>query len=482
MSVAYEAVIGLEVHAQLRTATKIFCGCPATFGGEPNEQTCPVCLGLPGVLPVLNRRAVEYAVRLGLACGCRIAERSVFARKNYFYPDVPKNYQISQYELPICEGGEVPIEVDGETGAVRLTRIHLEEDAGKSLHDQTEGRSSLVDLNRAGVPLVEIVSEPDLRTPAQAGAYLTSLRQLVRYLGICDGNMEQGSLRCDANISLRPAGTEPLGTKVEIKNLNSIRGVMAALEHEIERQRVLLDAGETIEQQTRGWDPDRSVTVFMRGKEHAHDYRYFPDPDLLPLQVSADWRRALEAKLPELPAVKRERFVREYGLPAYDAQVLTESRELSEYFEQAAAQLDDAKILSNWMMGEVLRLLKERGEDIDVFPVRPAALVELLTLVKQDVISGKIAKEVFDAMVETGQDATAIVEAKGLRQISDTGELEGIVEGILDEHAAQVQTYLDGKESVAGFFVGQVMKATRGQANPKLANDLVRRALEARRP
>jgi aspartyl-tRNA(Asn)/glutamyl-tRNA(Gln) amidotransferase subunit B len=476
----YEVVIGLEVHAQLSTASKIFCGCSASFGADPNTHVCPVCTGLPGVLPVLNERVVEYALRLGLALECEIPHRSFFARKNYFYPDVPKDYQISQFDRPICEGGRVLIEMDGEEQAIPLVRIHLEEDAGKSIHAEGGG-SSLVDLNRAGVPLVEIVTEPALCRPAEAGAYLTALRQLVRYLDICDGNMEEGSLRCDANISLRPRGQRELGTKVELKNMNSISGVVAGLEYEIDRQTKMLDTGELIEQQTRSWDADRGVSVFMRGKEHAHDYRYFPEPDLVPLLIEDAWRERVAAELPELPSVRRRRFEESLGLPAYDAQVLTESRSIADYYEGLVAACGDAKAASNWMMGEVSRVLNERGEEIESFPVSAVELARLLALVTDGTISGKIAKDVFDQMVESGASALAIVEQKGLRQISDEGELAETIERILDEKTSQVEQYLDGKDSLLGFFVGQLMKSTGGQANPKLANQLIREALERRR-
>jgi aspartyl-tRNA(Asn)/glutamyl-tRNA(Gln) amidotransferase subunit B len=477
----WEAVIGLEVHAQLSTRTKIFCACPTQFGSRANSQTCPVCLGLPGVLPVLNRQVVDCALRLGLACGSRIAPASVFARKNYFYPDLPKNYQISQYDKPLCEGGQVEMMVDGHPRTARLVRIHLEEDAGKSMHDQTGGTTSLVDLNRCGVPLAEIVGEPDLRHPEEAGAYLTALRQLVRYLGICDGNMEEGSLRCDANVSVRPTGASTFGTRVEIKNMNSIRGVVAALEHEIRRQGKLLDEGGTVNQETRTWDPDRGVTVFMRSKEHAHDYRYFPDPDLVPLHVDEAWLARVRTQLPELPMARLQRFTAQYALPVYDAVLLTESRELADYYEDLARTLGDAKQASNWMMAEVLRLLNERGESIGRFSVRPPAVAALLHLVKDGAISGKIAKEVFDEMVATGAPAEAIVARRGLRQISDEPSLTAAVDKILDAHPGQVKAYLGGKEGLAGFFVGQLMQATAGQANPKLANQLVRAALERRR-
>jgi len=477
--VSWEPVIGLEVHAQLSTRTKMFCGCAASFGADPNTQTCPVCLGLPGALPVANAQAVEFAMRLGFALGCDVQATSVFARKNYFYPDVPKNYQISQFDRPICRGGAVGIELDGVARSVALERAHLEEDAGKLVHDDAGG-GSLVDLNRAGVPLLEIVTLPVLRSPEEAGAYLTALRQLVRWLGVCDGNMEEGSLRCDANISLRRPGAA-LGTKIELKNMNSIRGVVAALHHEIARQSALLDAGGTVSQETRSWDPDRGVTEFLRSKEFAHDYRYFPDPDLPPVQLSEEHRQAVRAAMPELPAARRRRLARDHGIPGYDAAVLTESRELADWFESAAVAAGDGKAVSNWMMGEVLRELNDRGVGIAQFPLTPLALAELVSLVGAGKISGKIAKDVFASMIETGKSAAEIVSAQGLRQIDDTDELARRIAGILEAHPAQVAQYLEGKESLLGFFVGQLMQATRGQANPGVANRLIREGLEARR-
>ncbi len=482
---ALEPVIGLEVHAQLSTATKIFSGSSAAFGAPPNTQTDPVCLGLPGALPVVNVKAVEFAMRLGLALGCEIRESNVFARKHYFYPDVPKNYQISQFDQPICRGGEVPIVVDGKPSTVALERIHLEEDAGKSLHDQTQGQTTLVDLNRAGVPLVEIVSQPVLRSVEEAGAYLTALRRLVRYLDICDGNMEEGSLRCDANVSVREVGVSTLGTKVEIKNMNSIRGVMAALVHEIERQKKAVADGERIRQETRLWDPDRNTTRVMRSKEEASDYRYFPDPDLPPVLIDEAWLERVRMALPELPAARAGRLVREFGVSADDAAQLSQSRAHADYFEQVVASVGKVeragKLVSNWMVGEVARVLNERDGEIDSLGVSASGLAELIQLVVDGTVSSSLAKEVFEKMTQGGGSAAEIVERDGLRQISDVGEIDAQVRQILDSHPQQVQTYLDGKESVAAFFVGQLMKLTRGQANPKLANDIVRKALEERR-
>jgi aspartyl-tRNA(Asn)/glutamyl-tRNA(Gln) amidotransferase subunit B len=487
----YEPVIGLEVHVQLKTRTKIWCGCPTAFGAPPNTQVCPVCLGLPGVLPVLNRKVVELAIRVGLALHCEIAESSRFARKNYFYPDMPKNYQISQYELPICEKGW--LEVDGTR--VGITRAHIEEDVGKSSHEWPglSGPYSYIDFNRAGVPLLEVVSEPDMRSPQEASAYLKRLRELLRYLDVSDANMEEGNFRCDANVSVRPAGAGRLGTKVEVKNLNSFRFVQEALEHEVRRQSAALDAGERLVQETRLYDPARGVTQSMRSKESAHDYRYFPDPDLLPLEVSREWVARVREALPELPDEKRDRFVRDYALPAYDAGVLTASRGLAEYFEAAARAYGAArggagdgavhKETSNWVMGEVLRKLKEEGREPSelagaaAVPLPPERLAALLALVDRGTINRTTAKAVFEEMYATGQPPEAIVEAKGLAQVSDTAALERTIVGILAANPEQVAGYRSGKEKLFGFFVGQVMRATQGRANPKVVNDLLRRAL-----
>ncbi len=491
---SYEPVIGLEVHVQLKTRTKIFCGCPTTFGEPPNTRVCPVCLGLPGVLPVLNRRVVEFAIKVGLALHCEIAAASRFARKNYFYPDMPKNYQISQYELPIAAKGW--LEVDGRR--IGITRVHMEEDVGKLSHEWPglAGPYSYVDFNRAGVPLLEIVSEPDLRSPEEAAAYLKKLRELLRYLEVSDANMEEGNFRCDANVSVRPAGAAAFGTKVEIKNLNSFRFVQQALEYEVRRQAAALDAGERVVQETRLFDPDRGVTQPMRTKEHAHDYRYFPDPDLLPLEVSREWVAEVRAALPELPDEKRDRFVREYGLPAYDAAVLTASRGLADYFEAAAraraagdGTADPArraaavKETSNWVMGELLRKLKEAGRDPSeltdpaAVPIPPERLAALLALVDRGTINRNTAKAVFEEMYATGEAPERIVEARGLAQVSDTGALEAVVRDVLAANPEQVAAYRAGKDRLFGFFVGQVMRATGGKANPKLVNDLLRAAL-----
>jgi aspartyl-tRNA(Asn)/glutamyl-tRNA(Gln) amidotransferase subunit B len=471
----YEAIIGLEIHAQLQTDTKIFCGCSTKFGADPNSQTCPICTGMPGVLPVLNRRVLEFAVRTALALHGEIAPRSVFARKNYFYPDLPKGYQISQYERPLSAGGYVEIEAKGESRRIRLQRIHMEEDAGKLVYEGTMDTTdaSLVDLNRTGVPLIEIVTEPDIRTPQEAGAFLRKLRSILRYLGVCDGNMEQGSFRCDANISLRPRGTEGLGVKTELKNMNSFRFIERALEYEIERQRGVLDDGRTVVQETRLWDASRSLTMGMRGKEEAHDYRYFPDPDLVPFVPDPGWVGEIRRGLPELPEEKETRFVRQYELPPHDVRILTSSAELANYFEKTVVAFPRPKQVSNWILSELLRELKREEQDIEQCPVRPEHLARMLAMIEGGTISGKIAKQVFDEMMRTEQDPDTIVKEKGWVQIQDEAELGIQIEWILRENPKEVEQYRKGKEKLLGFFVGQVMKATRGQANPKLVNEML---------
>jgi len=485
----YEPVIGLEVHAQLRTATKAFCGCPTSYGGEPNTSVCPVCLGLPGALPVLNERVVEFVLRLGLATGCRIAPRSGFARKNYFYPDLPKGYQISQFDVPICSGGAVEIDLDdGGRAVVGITRIHMEEDAGKSIHDL--GMDTLVDLNRCGVPLVEIVSEPDLRSPRDAYQYLVRIRQLVTYLGVCDGNMEEGSLRCDANVSVRPRGSMAFGTKTEVKNMNSFRNVERALEFEIRRQVRVLEEGGRVVQETLLWDANQNVAAPMRSKEEAHDYRYFPEPDLVPVTVDEQRIAAVRSSLPELPAAKRDRYVRVLGLPRYDADVLTAEAATARYFEEALdafagreAQPDaaDAKAVANWVMTEVLRAVSARKEGIATFPVEPPRLAAMLGLIRDGTISGKIAKDVFETMTTDPRAPGEIVREKGLTQVSDTDAIGAAVERAIAENPEQVRKYLSGNEKVLGFFVGETMKLTKGKANPGMVNEMLRRALAARK-
>jgi aspartyl-tRNA(Asn)/glutamyl-tRNA(Gln) amidotransferase subunit B len=473
----FEPVIGLEVHAQLLTASKIFCGCSTRFGAEPNTQTCPVCTGMPGVLPVLNARAVEFAVRMGLATGCRIQTPSRFARKNYFYPDLPKGYQISQYEEPICAAGELRIDVDGAERRIRIQRIHLEEDAGKTIHDR-DPEASLVDLNRAGTPLIEIVSEPDLRRPAEAPAYLEKLRQILVYLEICDGNMEEGSLRCDANISLRRRGDTAFGAKTEIKNLNSFKGVEAALEFEIERHREILGAGGRVAQETRLWDPGRGETRLMRSKEDSPDYRYFPEPDLLPIVLDPSWIEQVRRVLPELPDAKRERFQSQYGLGAYDAAVLSATRSLADYYERGAAAGGDPKRIANWVQTELLGQLNARGLGIDASPISPESISELVRLIEAGTISGKMAKEVFAEMATSGESPARIVERRGMRQIADASALEPLVREVIAAHPQEVEKFRAGKTKLLGFFVGEVMRTTRGQANPAELERLLRRELE----
>jgi aspartyl-tRNA(Asn)/glutamyl-tRNA(Gln) amidotransferase subunit B len=478
----YESVIGLEVHAQLLTESKIFCGCTTKFGQAPNQNTCPVCTGFPGVLPVLNKKVVEFAIKAGLAMHCDIARVSVLARKNYFYPDLPKGYQISQYELPICTKGHIEVDMNGAQKRVRLTRIHMEEDAGKNIHD-AHGDSSLVDLNRAGVPLLEIVSEPDMRTPEEAGAYLRTLRQILQYLGICDGNMEEGSFRCDANVSIRPAGSETLGTKIEIKNLNSFKAVEKALKYEIERQIDALSEGGKLIQETRLWDENREETRSMRAKESAHDYRYFPDPDLLPLVIDNDWITQIRASLPEHPTERKARFISVYSLPAYDAELLTSRKDVADYFETAVKAHVNSKALSNWIVGDLFRVLKDRKLEEQLYitnwPIAAHHLAEMVQLIDQGKISGKIAKTVFEALLDSDRSPQQIVSEKGLEQVSDTGSIEAAIDKVLAANSRQVEQYKSGNEKVFGFFVGQIMKATQGKANPQKVNEILREKLKA---
>ncbi len=476
----YEPVIGLEVHAQLLTQSKAFCSCSTNFGAEPNSNVCPVCLGMPGVLPVLNRNVVDFILRMGLATHCSIAPRSIFARKNYFYPDLPKGYQISQYEEPICSGGFVEIE-NATRKKIGITRIHMEEDAGKSIHDIDA--DTLVDVNRCGVPLIEIVSEPDLRSPHEAYLYLIKIRQLVTYLGICDGNMEEGSLRCDANVSVRLKGEPKFGTKTEVKNMNSFRFVEKALEFEIGRQIGLIEGGEKIVQETLLWDSGEGIAVPMRSKEEAHDYRYFPDPDLIPVLVSDEWIHKVSITLPEDPTARRNRFVAEYKIPKYDADLLTAEKPLADYFEGVIGQLktkneENFKLASNWTMGDVLRVVNTEKIALTDFPVSPAHVAEMINLIVDGTISGKIAKDVFEEMLKTKETPRAIVERKGLVQVSDTAALEGIVAQVLEKNAGQVAEFLGGKAQVFGFLVGECMKATKGKGNPKIVNELLRKRLD----
>jgi aspartyl-tRNA(Asn)/glutamyl-tRNA(Gln) amidotransferase subunit B len=473
----YETVVGLEVHVQLATATKIFCGCPTGFGAPPNTNVCPVCLGLPGALPVLNRAAVELAIKGALALNCRIRPHSRFARKNYFYPDLPKGYQISQYDEPFAEFGYVDIAVDGVPKRIRVTRVHMEDDAGKSIHEgfKDSGRCSYVDLNRSGTPLIEIVSEPDMRSSDEAYAYLAEVKQALQFIEVSSCDMEKGHLRCDANVSVRLTGEEKLGTKVEVKNLNSFRFLKQALDYEIARQVALIDSGGRVLQETRLYDPDLGETAGMRSKEEAHDYRYFPEPDLVPLRIGDEWLATIAATMPELPARKRARFLEEYGLSEYDADVLTASRATAEYFETVARASGNPKMAANWVMGDLMALLK--AEEIAESPVSAAHLGELVKLIAGGQLSGKLAKEIFPKMFSTGEAAGAIMEKEGLKQISDSGALEKVIAGVIAGNPKQVEQYRGGKTTVINFLVGQAMKATRGQANVALVTELFKQKL-----
>ena len=475
----YEPVIGLEVHVQLGTKTKIFCSCAVEFGAPPNTHVCPVCLGLPGALPVLSRQAVELAISAALALRCTINPFSRFARKNYFYPDLPKGYQISQYDQPLAEHGEVNILTGNGHKRIGVTRVHMEDDAGKSIHDgfKDSDRYTYVDLNRSGTPLIEIVSEPDMRSPDEAYAYLTEVKQMLQYIGVSDCDMEKGQLRCDANVSVRLRGAPKFGTKAEVKNLNSFRFLKMALEYEIERQVELIESGGKVVQETRLYNVESGKTVGMRSKEQAHDYRYFPEPDLVPLRVSEHWLHEVKSRLPELPADRRERFVREYGLREYDAEVLTLTRETGDYFEAAAKVSGDGKSTANWVTGDLMGLLKAAGKEIADSPVPAAHVGELVALIRKSEISGKLAKEILPKMFETGDAPSTIMDREGLRQISDTGALEKIVDEVLAANPKQVEQFKSGKTAVLGFLVGQVMKASRGQANPAAVNDLLKRKL-----
>jgi aspartyl-tRNA(Asn)/glutamyl-tRNA(Gln) amidotransferase subunit B len=473
---SYEVVIGVEVHAQLRTKSKMFCGCGTTFGLSANSQTCPVCLGLPGTLPVINQAAVEMAVRAGLALNCTIAANNRFARKNYFYPDLPKGYQISQYESPICEHGWIDIAVGAQTKRVRIRRAHLEEDAGKNVHE-TGTHGSRVDLNRAGTPLLEIVTDPDMRSAEEVVAYLKGLRDILMYLDVCDGNMDEGSFRCEPNLSLRPTGQKEFGTKVELKNINSFKFVKDALEYEIKRQTKVLNEGGKISQETRLWNLERGETAVMRSKEEAHDYRYFPDPDLVPLKLDREWIEAFQSSLPELPAKRIARFASDYGLPEYDAGVLTASKGLADYFEACVKLFPQPKTVSNWVMGELTRELNNAGTDVSASPVPPERLVSLLEMVDKGTISLKVAREIFPELYMSGKTPEQIVQEKGLTQVSDEGALEAIIEDVLAKNPAQVGQFKEGKPQVLGFLVGQVMKASGGKANPGKVNELLKKKL-----
>jgi aspartyl-tRNA(Asn)/glutamyl-tRNA(Gln) amidotransferase subunit B len=478
--ISFEATIGLEVHAQLLTRSKLFCGCSTEFGAPSNTNVCPVCLGHPGVLPVLNRRAVEFAVMAAMGIGCRVQAESRFARKNYFYPDLPKGYQISQYREPLAVDGALTIETpEGVEKSIRVERLHMEEDAGKSIHLAQEGTGSgtALDFNRAGVPLVEIVSRPDLASPEEAHAYLEALRSVLLYLGVCACNMEEGNLRCDANVSVAPAGSGRLGIKTEVKNLNSMRFVRQAIAYEIERQKKTLSEGGTVRQETLLWDPDARCTRLMRSKEEAHDYRYFPEPDLPPLILDATWVETIRSSMPELPLEKRRRWMRNFALPVYDAQVLTQEPALAKFFEDCTALCGDAKAASNWLMTEALAQVKETGTPIERSVLTPALLAELIGLIRDGSISGKIAKEIFPEMFRSGESPKALIQKKGLAQISDETALKAVVEEVLREHAAIVEEIRGGKEKSFGFLMGQAMKKTRGQGNPQLLQKLLREAL-----
>ncbi len=475
----YEVVTGIEVHAQLLTKSKMFCGCSTDYmGAPPNTHVCPVCLGMPGVLPVINRKAVEYTIMTGLALNCQVPEATKWDRKNYHYPDLPKGYQISQYDLPLTRDGWLEIDLDGARKRIGIRRVHLEEDTAKLFHE--EGHA-LVDFNRSGVPLLEIVSEPDLRSLEEVHQYVTKLRTILRYLGVSSGDMEKGAMRFEANISLRPRGGEEYGTRVEIKNLNSFRAVLNSLKYEVERQEEILQSGEKIEQETMGWDEVRGVTVPQRSKEYAHDYRYFPEPDLPPLELKREWIESIKARLPELPDAKRERFIQEYGLSEYDARVLTAEKAVADYFEECLKHYPHPKEVSNWVTGELFRLLKSDGIEIERSKVSPVHLGELLELVEEGTISSSMAKEVFEESFKTGREPRAIVESKGLTQISDAGQLSTVVDQVLEDNPKPVADYLGGKEGALRYLVGQVMKATKGKANPGLANKLLKERLKEKK-
>lgn len=476
----YEAVIGLEVHAQLLTQTKIFCSCPTQFGAPPNTNTCPVCLGLPGALPVLNREVVIMAIKAAMALNCRINPISIFSRKNYFYPDLPKGYQISQFDKPLAEYGHLDLVESGQSKRVRIKRIHLEEDAGKSIHDgfPDSDRYSYIDLNRSGIPLIEIVTEPEIHSPAEAHHYLTRLKVILEYLEVCDGNMEEGSLRCDANVSVRPVGSDILGTKTELKNLNSFRFLQKALEYEIDRQiRILREAG-VITQETRLWSTAEQRTFPMRSKEESHDYRYFPEPDLPPLAVDTEWKTQIQSQMPELPEVKKQRFITEYALPEYDAAVLTTSRPLADFFEETVRDSKNPKAASNWIMGDLLRDLKEFNLSIESSPVRPKDLSELIICISSKEISGKMAKDIFEIMFREKKSPKQVIQEKGLKQITDPDEIIKVIHTIISSNPKIYKQYKGGKKATFGFFVGQVMKASKGQANPKLVNELLKSTLD----
>ena len=476
----YEPIIGLEIHAQLLTRSKIFCSCSTQFGAKENTQVCPICSGMPGVLPSLNRKAVAFAIKMGLAAHCQISSHSVFARKNYFYPDLPKGYQISQYELPLCQDGFIEIEIDGTIKKIGIDRIHLEEDAGKSIHTEAwvEQDETLVDLNRCGVPLIEVVSNPDIRSPHKAYLYLASLRQLLLYLEICDGNMEQGSLRCDANVSVRPIGSKELGIKTELKNMNSFHGVEKALNYEINRQIEIIEDGGTVQQETLLWNANKNIAAIMRTKEESHDYRYFPEPDLVPLNIEQSWIDEINAQMPELPLQRRNRFMSQYHIPEYDAIILTEDKMIADYYEQVVQSVSDTKLASNWVMGEILHIIKEQ-KDPKKFPVSGMALAELLDLIAEGIISEKMAKDILKEMISRNTSARAIIKEKKLTQIFDAELLSKIILEVIDSNPGEVVKYQAGKTKLFGYFVGQVMQKTQGKANPHLVNKLLHKKLSS---
>ncbi|MFS8501332.1 MAG: Asp-tRNA(Asn)/Glu-tRNA(Gln) amidotransferase subunit GatB [Caldicoprobacter sp.] len=473
----YEVVIGLEIHAELSTQSKAFCGCSTKFGAAPNTQCCPICIGMPGVLPLINKKALEYTIKAGLALNCSIARYTKMDRKNYFYPDLPRACQISQYDMPVCQNGYLDIVVNGSTRRIGINRIHLEEDAGKLLHDQYAD-STLVDLNRSGVPLIEIVTEPDLRSAEEAKVFLETLRTILRYIDVSDCKMEEGSLRCDVNISVRPEGQKEFGVRTEMKNLNSFRAVYRAIEYEANRQIAIMEEGGTVLRETRRWDEGAGKSFSMRAKEHAQDYRYFPEPDLPPIEIDDEWVEEIRRQIPELPDQKRRRYVEEYGLPEYDAGILTSSKDLADYFENCVKLYENPKAISNWLMGDFLRLVNEKNIEISDVPVTAENLVKLLKLIDSKVISGPIAKTVFEEMFNTGKDPEAIVEEKGLKQITDRDELVKVIKRVLEENPKSVEDYKKGKKKALGFLVGQTMKATRGKANPQLVNEILLEELE----
>lgn len=468
----YEVVIGLEVHAELSTKTKIYCGCSTEFGSAPNTHCCPVCTGMPGALPVLNEKVVEYAVRAGLATNCKIARESKQDRKNYFYPDLPKAYQISQFDLPLCEHGHVDVVVDGKKKDIGITRIHIEEDAGKLVHDNYTG-GTLVDLNRAGVPLIEIVSEPDMRSAEEAVAYVERLKGILEYIGVSDCKMQEGSLRADVNLSLRPVGSEKFGTRTETKNLNSFRAIARSIEFEIQRQKEVLESGEVVHQETRRWDDEAGEGYAMRTKEEAHDYRYFPEPDLMPIRLTEEYIKNIQDTLPELPESRKARYIEELGLPEYDAGIITSSKHLSDFFEAATKECENAKAVSNWIMTDIIRVVREKGIEYNELPFTPKQFAKLITLIDKGIISGSIAKKVFEEMVETGKDAEKIVEEKGLVQISDEKAIKEVVDKIIAANSQSVEDYKNGKDRALGFLVGQCMKEMKGKGNPQILNKLI---------